>query len=282
MFFPPTTSRHAYPRWRYFALSHELADLYAIVWGVDVPPRPMPTNGLAGIPPSGAKSSLADEVTVAIVGHTSILKGGLLLKDIVDATLRHHPKVRFNLHLSTNPETRALDEEFKEGSERLTMRRGYISESDLQWIVDGSDIVVLPYARQPYRLMASAIFTQAAGSGKTAVVPAGTHMHRELLCHGGGYVTFGEHSAAAIVAALSSAIAGIAGLAAAADAAAPGYRARNSPRACFEKVLDAFADEPVPATSALTSLASKAATDAQASGSNSTMREPERSKRNGI
>jgi hypothetical protein len=221
----------------------------------------MPTNGLAGIPPSGAKSSLADEVAVAIVGHTSVLKGGLLLKDIVDATLRHHPKVRFNLHLSTNPETRALDEEFKEGSERLTMRRGYISESDLQWIVDGSDIVVLPYARQSYRLMASAIFTQAAASGKTAVVPAGTHMHRELLCHGGGYVTFGEHSA---------------------DAAAPGYRARNGPRACFERVLDAFADEPVPATSALTSLASKTATDAQASGSNSTMREPERSKRNGI
>jgi hypothetical protein len=244
--FPPAGGRGSYPGWRFFSLSPDLSDLYAIILGADVVPLPMPTAGLAGVLPRGPRRNVAHEVAIAIVGHTSVLKGGLLLEEIVRSTLRRHPHVRFNLHLSTNPDTRALDEQFLDGSERLTIRRGYIPEAALQRIVDDSDIVVLPYAQAPYRLMASASFTQAAASGKAVVIPAGTHMHRELVCHGGGYATFAEHTAAAICTALSSAIERIGALAAAAESAAQGYRDRNGSRAWVQTVLEAFAGGPMP------------------------------------
>jgi hypothetical protein len=238
---PPSAGGRAYPSWRYFSLSPGLADLYSIVLGKTVVALPMPDIGSArAIRPEAPRDPMRGP-TIAILGHTSVLKGGLLLKDIVSATLREHPGVHFHLHLSTNPDTRALDAEFSEDSGRLTIRRGYLPDAELGTMLSDADIVVLPYARAAYRVMASAMFVQAAAAGKVVVLPAGTHMHRELVCHGGGYAAFGEHTASAIADALSSAIDGIDALAARARAAAPGYRARHSPAMCFKMMLDAFA-----------------------------------------
>ncbi len=235
---PPGEGRNAHPYWRYFSASPGLGDLFSALMGKDVRPLPMP--GSAAWPPPRQRAE-GDPVAVALLGHTSIAKGGFLLPEIIETTLARFPNVRFNLHLSTNPDTRDLDGRFAEGSDRLRILRGYVSDDEIQGIIDDSDIVLLPYAAPKYRLMPSAIFIQAACSGKVVVLPAGSHMHRELLLRGGGGTLFHEHSAAAIDKALWSAIEGVDRLSRLAAAAAPAHREMNNPNAYVKRILDSFA-----------------------------------------
>ena len=234
---PPGEGRHAYPHWRFFAASSGLGDLFSALLGKHVVPLPMP--GSAAWPPPRRRA--AGPVAVAILGHTSIEKGAFLLKEIIETTLARFPNVRFNLHLSTNPDTRTLDAVFAQGGDRLNVLRGYISDDAMQGLIDDSDIVLLPYGPQKYRTMPSAIFIQAACSGKIAVLPAGSHMHREILLRGGGATLFREHSAAAIAEALREAIEGVDGLSQSAAAAAPVHREVNNPDAYVKRILDSFA-----------------------------------------
>lgn len=234
---PPGEGRHARPHWRYFAASPGLGDLFSALLGKDVRPLPMP--GSAAWPPLRRRAAGAP-VAVAVLGHTSIEKGALLLKKIVDATLARFQNVRFNLHLSTNQDTRALEAAFAEG-ERLRILRGYISDDEMQGLIDDSDIVLLPYGPRKYRMMPSAIFIQAACSGKIAVLPAGSHMHREVLLRGGGATLFQEHSAAAITRALGDAIEGVDRLGRSAADAAAVHREVNNPDAYVKRILDSFA-----------------------------------------
>jgi glycosyltransferase involved in cell wall biosynthesis len=236
---PASEGRDAFPNWRYFAASPGLGDLFSTLIGKDVRPLPMP--GSAVRPAALSRRPGSKEVRVAILGHTSIEKGALLLADIIFPTLAQFAHVRFNFHLSTNPDTRALDVQFAQGTERLAIKRGHISDSDMQAIVDDSDIVLLPYRPLKYRLMPSAIFIQAGCSGKVVVLPASSHMHRELLLRGGGYTLFHEHSAAAIRDALWAAIGDVERLSAAAAAAAPLHREVNNPHAYVKRIVEAFA-----------------------------------------
>ena len=235
---PAGEGRRAYPHWRYFAASPGLGDLFSALLGKDVRPLPMP--GSAKWPPLRRRAG-DEPIAVAVLGHTSIEKGAFLLPEIIDATLAKFPRVRFNFHLSTNQDTRALDAQFAAARDRLAIRRGYISDDEMQGIIDDSDIVLLPYAPRKYRMMPSAIFIQAACSGKVVVLPAGSHMHREVLLRGGGGALFHEHSAAAITTALWSAIGDIGRLSQSAAAAAPAHREVNSPNAYVKRILDSFA-----------------------------------------
>jgi glycosyltransferase involved in cell wall biosynthesis len=235
---PSGEGRDAHPHWRYFAASPGLGDLFSALMGKDVRPLPMP--GSAAWPPPRRRAA-GDPIAVALLGHTSIAKGGFLLPEIIEATLARYPNARFNLHLSTNPDTRELDARFAEGGDRLRILRGYISDGEIQGIIDASDIVLLPYAAPKYRLMPSAIFIQAVCSGKIVVLPAGSHMHRELLLRGGGGTMFHEHSAAAINTALWNAIEEVDRLSPLAAAAAAAHREVNSPDAYVKRILDSFA-----------------------------------------
>lgn len=234
---PTGEGRNAYPAWRYFAASPGLGDLFSTLIGKDVRPLPMPGSAdwPAARPRDGARA-----VAVGVLGHTSIEKGAFLLADIIHPTLARFPAVRFNLHLSTNPDTRALDAQFAEGGERLSILRGYVSDGEIQRLIDESDIILLPYGPRKYRVMPSAIFIQAACSGKIAVLPAGSHMHREVLLRGGGATLFREHSAAAINKALWDAIGDVDRLSQSAAAAAPVHREVNNPHAYVKRILDAF------------------------------------------
>lgn len=235
---PAGEGRNAHPHWRYFSASPGLGDLFSALMGKDVRPLPMP--GSASWPPLRQRAA-SDPVSVALLGHTSIAKGGFLLPEIIEATLAQIPNARFNLHLSTNPDTRELDQRFAEGNDRLRILRGYVSDDEIQGIIDESDIVLLPYAAQKYRLMPSAIFIQAACSGKAVVLPAGSHMHHELLLRGGGGTLFRDHNAASIDKALWSAIEDVDRLSRLAAAAAPAHREVNNPHAYVKRILDSFA-----------------------------------------
>jgi glycosyltransferase involved in cell wall biosynthesis len=234
---PAGEGRHAYPHWRYFAASPGLGDLFSALMGKDVRPLPMP--GSAAWPPLRRRAG-DEPIAVAVLGHTSIEKGAFLLREIIDATLAQFANVRFNFHLSTNPDTRALDALFAAGGDRLRIVRGYISDDEMQGIIDDSDIVLLPYSPPKYRTMPSAIFIQAACSGKIAVLPAGSHMHREVLLRGGGATLFHEHSATAITKALWTAIGDIGQLSRSAATAAPAHREVNNPNAYVKRILDSF------------------------------------------
>ena len=232
---PAGEGRDVHPHWRYFAASPGLGDLFSTLIGKDVRPLPMP--GSAEWPAPKPRSRRRG-VTIAVVGHTSLEKGAFLLPEIIERTLGEIPLASFNFHLSTNPDTRALDARFAGGGERLNIVRGYISDAEMQAIIDDSDIVLLPYRPEKYRLMPSAIFIQAACSGKVAVLPAGSHMHREVLLRGGGATLFREHSAAAICKALWDAIGNVDRLAQA--AAAPAHREVNNPHAYVKCIVEAF------------------------------------------
>jgi glycosyltransferase involved in cell wall biosynthesis len=234
---PPGEGRDAYPHWRFFAASPGLGDLFSTLIGKNVLPLPMP--GGAEWPPARRRDD--GRITVGVLGHTSIEKGAFLLADIIRSTLAQFPHVDFNFHLSTNQDTRALDAAFANGTDRLRILRGYISDAEMQGLIDASDIVLLPYGPRKYRLMPSAIFIQAACSGKIVVLPAGSHMHREVLLRGGGATLFQEHSAAAISKALWNAIGDADRLLQAAAAAAPAYREVNNPNSYCKRILDAFA-----------------------------------------
>ena len=234
---PAGEGRNAHPQWRYFAASPGLGDLFSALLGKDVLPLPMPGSAAW---PTLRRRAEGGPIAVALLGHTSIAKGGFLLPEIIEATLARFANVRFNLHLSTNPDTRELDARFAEGGDRLRIRRGYVSDEDIQGIIDGSDIVLLPYAPPKYRLMPSAIFIQAVCSGKIVVLPAGSHMHRELLLRGGGGTLFHEHGAAAINAALWKAIEEVDRLSPLAAAAAPAHREVNNPHAYVKRILSSF------------------------------------------
>jgi hypothetical protein len=235
---PAGEGRNAHPHWRYFAASPGLGDLFSALLGKDVRPLPMP--GSADWPPVRRRVPGAP-LAVAVLGHTSIAKGAFMLKDIIGATLDKFPNVRFNFHLSTNPDTRALDAEFAAERDRLDIVRGHISDDKMQALIDASDIVLLPYEPQKYRTMPSAIFIQAACSGKVAVLPAGSHMHLEVLLRGGGATLFREHSATDVTKALWSAIEDAERLSRAAAAAAPAHREFNNPNAYVERILQSFA-----------------------------------------
>jgi hypothetical protein len=235
---PAGQGRNVFPNWRFFAASPGLADLFSTLLGKDVRTLPMP--GSRDWP--AAKPRNADgTVRIAVLGHTSIDKGAFLLADIIFPTLDQFNYARFNFHLSTNPDTRALDARFAAGTERLGIVRGHISDSEMQALVDGSDIVLLPYRPGKYRLMPSAIFVQAVCSGKIVVIPAGSHMHREILLRGGGATLFHQHDAPAIRKALWNAIGDVDRLSRAAAAAAPAHREVNNPHAYVERIVEAFA-----------------------------------------
>lgn len=235
---PSGQGRDAYPNWRYFAASPGLGDLFSTLIGKDVRPLPMPGSAAW---PSLRRCNGDRPIAVAVLGHTSIEKGAFLLADIIHPTLAQFADVRFNLHLSTNPDTRALDAQFANGADRLNVVRGYITDDEMQAIIDASDIVLLPYGPRKYRVMPSAIFIQAVCSGKITVLPAGSHMHREVLLRGGGVALFHEHSAASICNALWNAIGNVDRLAKSAAAAAPAHREVNNPNAYVERILEAFA-----------------------------------------
>jgi len=110
----------------------------------------------------------------------------------------------------------------------------------MQRLIDDSDIVLMPYRPEKYRMMPSAIFVQAVCSGKVVVLPAGSHMHREILLRGGGATLFHDHTAPAIRKALWDAIADLDRLSAAAAAAAPAYREVNNPHAYVKRIVEAF------------------------------------------
>jgi hypothetical protein len=234
---PAGQGRDTYPHWRYFAAAPELGDIFSTLMGKNVRTLPMP--GSADWPPSRPRNG-GKTVRIAVLGHTAIDKGAFLLSDIIFPTLGQFSYARFDFHLSTNPDTRALDAQFAAGSERLAIVRGYISDSEMQGLIDNSDIVLMPYRPEKYRMMPSAIFVQAVCSGKVVVLPAGSHMHREILLRGGGAALFHDHTATAIRKALWDAIADLDRLSAAAAAAAPAYREVNNPHAYVKRIVEAF------------------------------------------
>jgi hypothetical protein len=107
-------------------------------------------------------------------------------------------------------------------------------------MTDAADIVLMPYHPQKYRLMASAIFVQAICSGKVLVIPAHSHMHREILLRGGGAACFREQTAAEVTAALLDAIERFDTLSRKSIDAAAEHRRLNNPAVYAAEILAAF------------------------------------------
>ena len=233
---PPSRGARDCPNWRFFAASPALGDLFSVLLGKSVRPLPMP--GRADWPPLAARG--ARPLTIAVLGHGAIAKGSLLLPEIIAATHARRPEVRFVLHLSPNPDTRAAFDAMEPGP-RVDIVRGHVSDADMQRMTDAADIVLMPYQPEKYRLMPSAIFVQAICSGKVLVIPANTHMHREILLRGGGATCFREQTAAAVTAALLDAIERYESLSRRSLGAAAEHRRLNNPAAYASEILAAFA-----------------------------------------
>ncbi|HKV37726.1 MAG TPA: sulfotransferase, partial [Blastocatellia bacterium] len=117
----------------------------------------------------------------AMLGGARPEKGSERIPDIVNAC-SNRTDVRFliqcaNEQLPEEAFRRILDLAVNTNVELVS---GALAPADYFHHLARADIVLLPYARTPYKQRPSAVFSEAVGCGKILVVPAGTWMAEQL------------------------------------------------------------------------------------------------------
>jgi glycosyltransferase involved in cell wall biosynthesis len=121
------------------------------------------------------------EATVAFVGGSRHEKGAHRLAAILDAVGRDD-RVSFAVQLANEL---LSHEEFAElcramEAPNITAVHGAMEQSLYRSFIAKADILLLPYERTPYRKRPSAIFVEAASTGRPVVVPSGTWMSEQI------------------------------------------------------------------------------------------------------
>lgn len=109
-------------------------------------------------------------------------------------------------------------------------------------------MALLAYESQPYKVLTSGVFTEAASLGKPVVVPGGTWMAEKIVEGYGVGTVFDDHTAQSVAAALLEALQNSDQLGAAARAIAPRLGEETGCRRFIEKMIgltrEAFDTEP--------------------------------------
>ena len=113
---------------------------------------------------------------------------------------------------------------------------GVLSREAYAGLLEGADVVVLPYARRVYYARTSGPFTEALAGGKPVIVTADTWMSEELERHGAG-LTFRDGDASALADAIVTARDQLAPLSNAAASGRAAWVRRHSPSALVAELL---------------------------------------------
>ena len=186
------------------------------------PARPAPDT--AGRPPR-----------IAVVGGARPEKGFDRLPAIVRASRERTSAVflvqLFNEQLTPDAWAelcRLAEEPGVEAARGQLDRAGYLA------LLAAADLMLLPYARIPYRQRASGILSEAILAGLPVVVPSGTWLSQQVESGAAAGVVYEGDEPASVAAAVAGCIAGLPALAPLARERAPAWRRSHS--------LDAFLD----------------------------------------
>ncbi|TNE63482.1 MAG: hypothetical protein EP335_09410 [Alphaproteobacteria bacterium] len=193
----------------FFACGESLAEDYSALRGRTVEPYALLNSGLR---PDAPLRQTDGRHALLYAGGPRLQKGLDLLPQMVRTLCSRHPDWTFSIQACSHvvdAQQKKLEAALKPLADRFGNLRLYLDRlSDDAYfdLFDTSDIVAAPYARDYYAHNTSGVVWEAVGVASTLVVPANTWLAREPARLGAGYVTFGDHTAAAVADAVSRAI----------------------------------------------------------------------------
>jgi glycosyltransferase involved in cell wall biosynthesis len=183
------------------------------------------------------------------VGDPRDTKGFHLLPEIYQRVRRANPQALLVIHQNpsgANATTSAslellrkafaTFEELASRDPRSRLIRGYLSPRAYSDVIEGSDLLVLPYNPQAYKNNPAGPAVDALSLGRPLVLPALAESAEHLLHLANPGVTFDEFSAQSIAEAVNRAIADLDELRRRAKAAMPRFRAMHG----TDKMVDAI------------------------------------------
>jgi glycosyltransferase involved in cell wall biosynthesis len=123
----------------------------------------------------------------------------------------------------------------------LTTVPGPFTRTEYYGLLAGSDVVLLPYRAERYRVRTSGVFAEALALGKVVVAPSGSWMEERLAEGYGAGVLFEEFEPESMASALVDALSRLDALSAKARERAPRWRADQCLEAFFDRLLDELA-----------------------------------------
>ena len=141
-----------------------LAATIEIAAGPGLPARPRPPGRKSAVP------------LVSCIGFANRAKGYRLLPDAVSLVLGQHADVRFLVHGivrgSDAPDEQPVFDRLSTLGSRVDVRQHVLSTAEYLGILATSDLLMLPYDPEVYRVRGSGIFTDARRVGVPIVAPA--------------------------------------------------------------------------------------------------------------
>jgi hypothetical protein len=213
--------------------SEEMAAAFRNVAELTLPVLPLPLPMEAG-PPHDTST-----LTIAYLGYASPWKGFHFLPQIVSefAKMNTRRPVRFVFQSFGDEKLCAEVEGALAGNASVAFVRGDVPREHYVRLVQGADILLMPYAAQIYGWASSGVFTEALSAGKIVVVPEATWQARQLAQYQAGGTTFAIQEPAAIAVALSRAVQDYDPLAAKAANARSLWTARHNPDSFVDQML---------------------------------------------
>jgi glycosyltransferase involved in cell wall biosynthesis len=188
-----------------YAENAYLAGHLSQLWNTRVRPLPIPASppppnaGAAARAALTEKLDLSDDSFIIIsLGSARLEKGFHRIPEIAEEVFARvssldgaEGNIRFVLHASTqiigrDPQiAKALDALAARHETEVTLMLEPLSDDDYQALLHASDVVLLPYGEQEYRVRGSAVVTEALAAGKTILAAANTYPGKAAEEHGG-------------------------------------------------------------------------------------------------
>jgi glycosyltransferase involved in cell wall biosynthesis len=218
---------------------------------LNLPVQTMPTVHVGAKEPRLRGRDRFGLINVAFLGYQRPEKGYHLIPDVVRGLFERQVPVKILIHNSApgdNPiskELRALA-----GTQRnVVLIEEPGDQSRWQDLLDGADLVVLPYEPSRYRESGSGVATEAVSSGIPMVVPFGTTMETLAMNYQGCATTFSHWRTKDVTDAIERAVLGFENLAREAEAGALVWRRKNGAEVFVDRLLElGIADSRLPDT----------------------------------
>jgi glycosyltransferase involved in cell wall biosynthesis len=139
-----------------------------------------------------------EPVTVAFLGHARAETGVKILPEIIGRIAETRPKTRFRVQLNTdlNGDIATILDELRSVEADLTVLEGALGQAEFDAELDRTDILLLPYNAESYKMRGSGLFAEAIVRGRAIVVPGATWMAEEARRIGAAVVAASGTSAA--------------------------------------------------------------------------------------
>ena len=174
---------------------------------------------------------------VGFVGEYRQEKGGAVLPDVIARFRAARPDRRFFLQVQNATQAAAVSERIGH-LDGLDIHTGQLSHRAYVSRLETLEILLLPYMPGRYALRSSGIFAEAVAHGLVTVVPDKTWMADQLAAGRGAGVTFKDHTAESIAAALVAANDTRAVLQAEAATRRDAWRAAECVDAFFDRIIE--------------------------------------------